>query len=211
MPRIFIIEDQVLLVMGLAAYLKEEYPNIELAGSGQNVEKSLIDIGRLKPDVVILDLSLGRTDPILNFRILVTACPLIPVIIFTGESRLLWKYRMMLEGAKAYLVKELETHLLASAIMDVIAGRTLIPPDLKENLSTTLNDNNPCNLSKEELELISDLSLGFQVKEMAERTGKTDSTITKTLQRLRHRFAAKTNPELVRVFFEKRQPKADCL
>jgi DNA-binding NarL/FixJ family response regulator len=67
MPRIFIIEDQVLLVMGLAVYLHEEYPEIILAGSGKDVETSMIDIERLKPDVIILDLSLGRTEPIMNF------------------------------------------------------------------------------------------------------------------------------------------------
>lgn len=125
MKRILIADDHVLVLDALCAILEREY---EIAGTAQNgreaVEKALL----LKPDVVILDVSMPELNGIEAMRQIQNAGSAAKVILVTQQLESPYIRAAFDAGALGYVAKQSASSELLLAIRLALRGRYYVTP-----------------------------------------------------------------------------------
>jgi DNA-binding NarL/FixJ family response regulator len=131
--RVFVVEDQTRILKNQLKLL-EGIPEIRIVGTALSGEAALVEVPKVNPDVVLLDLGLPRMSGIDVTRQLKSTHPAIEILIFTifdEEDKVLDAVRA---GASGYLLKGAPADRIVEAIKEVHAGGTVIQPNLARRL-----------------------------------------------------------------------------
>jgi len=202
MINLYVIDDHFLIGSGFKEEFDPETDGIEVIGCSVNVYPAIEKIQHLNIDIIVLDLLIKFLDPVKNFRQIHSAFPAIPIVIISYENSLEWQVKMFNEGAKAFLNKNDDKETMKDIFHEVASGKVIIPDDvLKVNGSMFHNTPKPVLLPHEK-EIVTDLSKGNTIKAIAQARNRTSSAVEKVLKKIREKFNARTNYELL-VFLAK--------
>lgn len=201
MIRLFVIEDHAsIIVAGLKRLFYGARDGIEVTGFAADVETAGIQADPATFDMFILDLWLENRDPVSNFRRLIKQFSDKPILIYTSESSLAWKNRMLTEGAMAWILKSATRKDIKIAIENVSRGVAWFPANLAQ-LTTEkrliMETGGKLPLTPVEKEILRLLKEGMTHKEVATQLGKSHSSIDKTLAKLRAQFGVESNIQLL--------------
>ncbi len=163
--RILIVDDHGVLRAGLAALLAAE-PDFQVVGEAANAEQALAQLAELKPDVILMDISMPGQDGIETTRMIKASFPEVHVLILTvhEDKGLL---RTALEaGASGYILKQAMKNELILAIQAVMQNHIYIHPAMTRAL---LPDPVPANdvekdgeqLTQREIEVLKLIVQGY--------------------------------------------------
>ena len=172
MIRVLIAEDQAMMRGALAVLLNLE-DDIEVITEVDDGDAILPEALRVEPDVALLDIELpGRSglDACHQLRERLPGCR---VIIVTTFGRPGYLRRAMEAGARGFLVKDGPVDGLARAIRAVLAGETVIDPDLAAGALSV--GGNP--LTEREREVLAAAGDGSSAADIARRLHLSDSTV----------------------------------
>ncbi|MFI5908378.1 response regulator [Dactylosporangium sp. NPDC051541] len=185
MIRVAVIDNDRLVPAGLRALLAET-PDIAVTATGTGVREYLT--GTHTADVVLLDLQLGDgSAPAANVATLRAAGARVLVISVHGDRRHV--RATMRAGAGGYLVKDDDAAKLAEAIRTVHAGGRALTTELM----TLINDDPP-DLSVQELQVLYLYGTGSTLAATARRLGIAIPTVRSYLDRIRAKWAAADEP-----------------
>ena len=187
--RVFLIDDHALFRAGLESLLQRQ--GIEVVGHSRDGVTNLDRLPGLRVDVILLDMRLGDTDGIQVLDRLNSAGNQIPVVALTtsrDQGDLLGCLR---QGARGYLLKDMEPQQLIDALHRVIEGETAIAPELTGILAHALqaknadedkNDSKPpsppfANLTPRERQILEHLAQGQSNKLIARHLGISEGTV----------------------------------
>jgi DNA-binding NarL/FixJ family response regulator len=181
MIRVAAVDNDKLVPAGLRALLAHA-SDIEIVCSATDVENYLA--GDAQADVVLLDLQLENgTSPAVNVATLRRAGVAVLVLSVHGDRR---HVRATIRaGASGYLVKDDDGDKLADAIRAVHAGRRALTTELM----SLINDDPP-ELSRQELEVLYLYGTGSTLAATARRMGIAVPTVRSYLDRIRAKWAA---------------------
>jgi DNA-binding NarL/FixJ family response regulator len=201
MIRVAVIDNDRLVPAGLRALLAET-PDITVAGTATSVEEYLA--GPVTAEIILLDLQLeDGTVPAANVATLCAAGARVLVISVHGERRHV--RATMRAGASGYLVKDDDAAKLTEAIRTVHAGRRALTTELM----TLINDDPP-DLSTQELQVLYLYGTGSTLAATARRLGIAIPTVRSYLDRIRAKWAAADEPvDDIRVLVDEYPPPAD--
>jgi DNA-binding NarL/FixJ family response regulator len=207
MLRIFVIENhETILVSGLRQLFRPHRDQIEITGSSNSVANALQNKELESCDIIILDLWIPNEKPLENVSILRQKYPKAHIIILTTEESPVWIRKMMAAGVKGYLIKNTNRNELKSAIMKVAGGGTWFTASLdEENQEKTAESSDKTNivLNPAQKEILSLLTQGKNIKEIAELLNSKPAKIEKTLVNLRKQYQAETNIALIKILLDK--------
>lgn len=131
--RILITDDHGVIRAGLRALLKD-IPEIEVVGEASDGLDLLEKVGKLKPDIVLMDLSMPSMGGIEATRQLARIEPKVRVLILTvHEDEGLMK-EVVRVGAAGYIIKRAVEDELIHAIRVVARGDMYVHPSMTRNL-----------------------------------------------------------------------------
>ncbi|GAA3452506.1 response regulator transcription factor [Dactylosporangium matsuzakiense] len=201
MIRVAVIDNDRLVPAGLRALLAAT-PDIEVTITGTGVAEYLA--GPAVADVVLLDLQLddGST-PAANVAALHATGARVLVLSVHGDRR---HVRATLRaGACGYLVKDDDAAKLAEAVRTVHAGGRALTTELM----TLINDDPP-ELSAQELQVLYLYGTGSTLAATARRLGIAIPTVRSYLDRIRAKWAAAAEPvDDVRLLIDEYAPPTD--
>ena len=197
MINVFIIDDHYLIHDGFNQLFNKEEDQIEVVGSALNINEALVRIPQLPVNIIILDLYIKFDDPVLNISCLKQTFPLLPVVILSQEESIDWQVKMFKEGASGYLFKEDKKQIISLTIQMVAGGQNVIPANIVPLLSQNNKDMAGSSITYEDKKLIHKMIEGSNIKEISKIFGKSISSIEKELKKIRLKFNAKTNFELL--------------
>lgn len=123
--RIVVIEDHGITRQGLCFLLDKE-SDIEVVGQAEDGREGIKLVRKLKPDIVITDISMPNLNGVDATRQIAREFPNIKVIALSMHASKLFVADMLKAGASAYLLKECLLGELMDAIRTVTAGGTYL-------------------------------------------------------------------------------------
>jgi DNA-binding NarL/FixJ family response regulator len=131
--RIVLADDHYLIREGLRSIL-EESADLQVAGEASDGLELLFLLDRLKPHLVILDISMPNLQGIETARQIKMRYPGIKILILTMHQESEYLYEAISAGAEGYLLKEDAEKDLLFAIETIRRGKGFLSPILKGNL-----------------------------------------------------------------------------
>jgi DNA-binding NarL/FixJ family response regulator len=122
-PRILIADDHKLVVEGLRKLLEEHF---EVVGTVDNGRALLAMAGRLKPDVILVDVSMPLLNGIDACARLRTLVPESRIIVLTMHADRTYAAEALRVGAAGYVLKGSATSELIGAIRAVLRGQRYV-------------------------------------------------------------------------------------
>jgi len=129
--RILIVDDHALVRAGIRA-LAERIDGVEVVAEAGNGAEALRLIKELKPNIVLLDISMPKAS---GFEVLAQQAkefPGVRVIVLTAHEAEAYAIRALREGAAGFLLKSAAAVELKEAIETVTRGQTYISPELSK-------------------------------------------------------------------------------
>jgi two-component system NarL family response regulator len=168
-----LVEDHAVVRQGLAALLGAE-DGLEVVGAVGDGIAALEMYGRVKPDVVLMDLQMpkmGGVETIKKIRIAHPAARVIVLTTFDGDEDI---YRALQAGARAYLLKGMPVEELVTTIHAVHKGKLHIPAPVAEKLAERVSGQ---ELTARELSVLERIVAGRANKEISSDLFISEATV----------------------------------
>lgn len=181
--NIILIDDHTLFREGLMGLLSRRHINV-LAAVG-NGHEGLRLATELNPDVILLDMRMPEMDGMEVLRLLRLGGFRNPVAMLTTSSDERDLVESLRSGAQGYLLKDMEPDQLVAALRDIVAGKTVVAPDLAPVLARVIQgesivpvQGSPFSkLTPRENEILVLLAEGQSNKVIARNLGISDGTV----------------------------------
>jgi DNA-binding NarL/FixJ family response regulator len=233
-PRILVADDHEFVRRGVKGILRSR-GNWKVIGEAANGRDAVEKASKLKPDIVIVDISMPDLDGLQATRQIRQENPSIQVVVLTmHESDQM--VRLVLEaGAQGYVLKsDIASHLV-KAVREVLAGRLFLTPEVSNILfKTTLTaadkpepiEVDQVGPSPRQREIIRLLAEGLRNKEIAAELGLSIRTVEMHRGIIMRKFSLSSFAQLVQYAIRQNifsvpsgqnnsgcqvQPKRECL
>jgi DNA-binding NarL/FixJ family response regulator len=134
--RILIVEDHTLLRTGLVALLNQD-PELAVVGEADNGRDAVRAVGTLRPDLVLMDLSMPGINGIEAITEIKRRYPETLVIALTVHKAEEYIRAALHAGANGYVLKDATHDELRAAIRTVVAGKVYLSPLIAGSVVTT--------------------------------------------------------------------------
>jgi DNA-binding NarL/FixJ family response regulator len=175
--RVLICEDQELIRAGYVTVLGAQ-PDLEVVGQAANGHEALAEVGRLRPDVVVMDIQMPLLDGIEVTRRVAGPGAENPakVLIVTTFNVGQYVYDALRAGASGFLLKDAPLDELVEGVRTVARGESLLAPAVTRTLIGRYADRiRPAapaggpleGLARRELEVLKLIAAGLSNAEIA--------------------------------------------
>ena len=131
--KIVIAEDHTILREGLRALLSSS-PGLEIVGEAEDGLGAIQCTGSVKPDLVLMDLSMPRMNGMDAIREIKKLCPGTKILALTVHKAEEYVLASLQAGADAYVLKDATHSELMVAIKSVLAGKRYLSPGVSEKV-----------------------------------------------------------------------------
>ena len=184
--RVVIADDQALFREGLRTLLSTR-PEVEVVGEAANGDEAVGLVGRLQPDVVLMDLRMPVTDGIVATARVRERWPAIPVLVLTTFDDDASLFGALRAGAAGYLLKDVSSETLLSALTAAARGEAFLQSTVTGRVvaafARLMESGGPraealvLPLSPREREILSLLGTGASNKEIADQLCLAEGTV----------------------------------
>ncbi|WP_435299540.1 response regulator [Timonella sp. A28] len=184
--RVLLVDDEPLTREILRDYLSSD-PSLEVVGEASDGRVAVVQAGALKPQVILMDMQMPGVDGVSATKQIHRAHPDIAILGLSTFSTDRYVVDLLRAGASGYVVKDILPTDLTKAIHTVVAGESVLSPDVVRHVVHGLETSKPAEvipdssileaLTEKELEVIRLLSQGMSNREMAEHLYVTESTV----------------------------------
>jgi two-component system, NarL family, nitrate/nitrite response regulator NarL len=182
--RVLIIDDHTLFREGLEGLLtRREIDVIASVGDG---EQGIRLAQELNPDIVLLDMRMPDINGLGVLARLNESGMTMPISMLTTSTEERDLVEALRNGAKGYLLKDMEPDSLVVALRDIVNGKTIVAPTLAPVLAKVVQGNSPNSddndspfedLTPRETEILGLLAEGQSNKVIARNLGISDGTV----------------------------------
>jgi NarL family two-component system response regulator LiaR len=175
--RVMIVDDHAVVRSGLGAFLAAA-DNLELVGEAENGEQAVVRAKSFHPDVILMDLAMPGMDGVTAIRLIKEQDPSVQIIALTSFQEELMVQNAMKAGAIGYLMKNVTTRELETAIRAAKEGRMTLSPEAAQALVRAIqHDSETDSLTGREKEILKLMVEGLNNAEIAERIVVSLSTV----------------------------------
>lgn len=203
--RLLLADDHKLFLSGLKLLLQRN-PSMTVVGESASGEETVRLFEQLKPDILLLDLSMPNMGGMECLREIKSRCPAAKVIVLTMHEDENYVKHAMRAGASAYVHKSVADTDLFKAIEAVEAGQIYLSKQDSTQLLHALLQQEPepvdqnepyVLLSPREREVLRLVARGHSLSEIAERLSLSIKTVDTYKVRLMEKLRAHKKSDLV--------------
>ena len=175
--RVVIADDHAVVRTGLEQFLATT-GDLELVGTAIDGVTALQVVAEVRPDVIIMDLSMPNMDGVEATRRLTSEFPSTRILVLTSFSDQTRIMDALSAGADGYLLKHAEPEEIAAAVRSVHVGESpLDPKAARALLEARRNKVELPTLTPREREVLDLVRQGLANKQIARRCGISERTV----------------------------------
>lgn len=200
--RILIADDHAIVRAGIRALL-QLHPDFEVVGEAGDGHEAILQVRRLQPDVVLMDLAMPGMDGLAATHEICRISPQTRVLVLSQHENREYVLPALRAGAAGYVLKRAPDDTLIRAIRAVYAGETYVDPRLAELLveevrRSTEGSVDPLDtLTEREREILILLAQGKSYQEIAQTLFISVKTVDFHRTNLMRKLGLKNRTELV--------------
>ena len=208
--RILLVDDHPVLRRGVAELINGE-AIYEVCGEVGTLAEAYAAVSKLKPEMVIIDISLDGNNGVELMKELTYRWPNLPLLAYSMHDEQIYAERALRAGAKGYVMKQHPPETLLEAIKSVLRGKVYLSPQMSDRLLGKLvgagTSEKPVQspiekLSDRELEVLQLIGKGQTTAQIADKLCLSVKTIETYREHLKQKLNLKSGPELVRYAIE---------
>jgi DNA-binding NarL/FixJ family response regulator len=146
--KILIADDHAIMRAGLAALLSSQ-DDFEIVGQVDNGRDAINCIGKIKPHLVIMDLSMPHTNGTEAIEYIKKRFPQTKILALTMHRNEQYVHVTLKAGANGYVLKDDTNSELFVAIRSVLKGKTYISPTVSDKVVSAFLNSKPRPNSQE--------------------------------------------------------------
>ncbi|HEX9803222.1 MAG TPA: response regulator, partial [Gammaproteobacteria bacterium] len=183
--RVLLVDDHTLFRSGLETLLERH--GIEVIATAGNGREGFLMARELQPDVVLLDMRMPEMSGLEVLSGLRAVGFRSPIVMLTTSNEEQDLVECLRSGASGYLLKDMEPIELVTALREIVAGKTIVAPELATVLARVVQGDveddgvapvSPfAELTPRELEILCLLAEGQSNKVIARNLGISDGTV----------------------------------
>jgi two-component system nitrate/nitrite response regulator NarL len=202
--RVYLVDDQMMIRAGFKSLLGRD-PRFAVVGDSGDPRSAVARIGELRPDIVVLDITMPGLSGIDAIPLIREAHPRVKVVMLTHHEGESFVDQALKAGADGYLSKDSDPAELTLALESVSKGQAYLSPKVAGALlrrPTRGEATGPATRSRIEMltprerEVFQLLALGKANKEVAKQLGMTVSTAKKHRENLQRKLDCHSPAEL---------------
>lgn len=200
--KVLIADDHTIVRSGVRLLLTAE-PDINVVGEALNGHEALELVESLKPDVVLMDITMPEMDGLEATRRIKARYPHVQVLVLTMHRSEEYFFEMLKAGASGYILKGAKTDELIEAVRIVSQGQVFLYPTMAQKLVegylnlAEWDKEIKETLSPRETEILHLLVEGHTSKEIAEILVLSTSTVQTHRSNLMNKLGLNNRHELM--------------
>ncbi|MGW4488177.1 response regulator [Amycolatopsis sp. NPDC004368] len=201
--RVLVADDQRVVRDGLSMLLGL-LPGVEVVGTAADGEEATELAGRLKPDVVLMDLRMPRCDGIEATRRIRAHNRAVQVVALTTYADDRSVLDAVQAGARGYLTKDAGADDIRAALSQVTRGAAVIDPAVQHHLVDALTSAAPRppqappdRLTPREVDVLTLIADGLSNTEIAHRLFVAEATVKSHINRILGKIGARDRAQAV--------------
>ena len=200
MIRVMLVDDHALVRMGFRMLLADA--GVEVVAEFDDGEQACAEYARVKPDVVVMDLSMPGMGGLEAVRRLLAQDPKARILALSAHEDTAHPQRVLRAGALGYLTKRSAPDALIAAVTAVAAHQAYVDGQTAQRLAMAQvkGDTSPADsLSEREFSVFIQLARGHSVAQIADHLKLSPSTVGTHLYHVKQKLGASNQSELTLV------------
>src|SRR5688500_12116434 len=201
--RILLVDDHPIVRQGLAEMIDQQR-DLQVCGTAEDVHKALEVLEKLRPDLVIADISLKGSNGIELLKNIKVRYPRTLVLVLSMHDESLYAVRALRAGAAGYIMKQEATEKVLTAIRQVLSGEIYLSERMEKKMMHQLvggrsaRTGSPIeDLSDRELEVFGLIGQGHGTRQIAEELHLSIKTIESHRAHINEKLNLRNATELV--------------
>ena len=195
---VLLVDDHPLVTEGIGACL-ETWDNITIAGTASNGRESIEAACQIKPDVILMDINLPDMTGLQATRHIRARQPHSKIIILSMPDNREYVLSAIEEGACGYLLKDVSSSEVATAIETVHRGGNYFSTDVAKALTGPKQHS---VLTKRETGVLALLAKGSTNKMIGRELGISERTVETHRKNIKRKLGISTTAGLTRYAME---------
>ena len=201
---VLIADDHEIVVEGLVGLLKDRF---DVVGTVSDGHRLLEDVQRLRPDIVVTDISMPGLDGLEVLRRLKAKRSDTRVIVLTMHAGAELAAEALREGASGFVLKRSASDELVMAIHEVLKGRVYLTPAVTRDVLAQMSGSprgEAAHLTPRQREVLRLITEGRRTKEIAAILNVSTRTVETHKYEMMQALGVQTTVDLVRYAIENR-------
>ncbi len=198
--KILIVDDHPIIRQGLMRLIAQE-PDIQVYEGADNVVDAFRQVEELRPDLVLVDISLKDSHGIELISQIKEFDARIKMLVWSTFDEKIYAERTIRAGAMGYVGKKEPIENVVEAIRNVLQGNMYLSPNMTNNILRRLGGGDfhrdpIAGLSNREIEVFQMLGRGITTKAIAKKLGVSPKTVEAHRERIKTKLNLKNASEL---------------
>src|SRR2546425_6796256 len=200
--KVLLVDDHAVVRYGIAQLINRQIDMV-VCGEEEDASKAMSAIGKLRPDLVIADISLKDSSGLELMRNIKAQFPGLPVLVVSVHDESIYAEIAFRAGALGYLMKEEALEKIPAAIRRVLGGNIYVSDTLAAKMlqqqvrgQTDINESPVKGLSDRELEVFQMIGRWKKTKEIASELHLSIKTIEYYREQIKRKLNLNSASEL---------------
>ena len=195
--KVYLVDDHAVVREGYKHLL--EKANIKVVAEATSGEEAYLNYEAIKPDVVIMDLSMPGMGGIETIKKILAKDKHAKILAFSMHDEVVYCTRVMQAGASGYVTKSSAPNVLVEAVFAIAANKRYISHDLAHTIATQRlkPDSALDSLTPREFEVFRLLAKGLSLEDVANTLNLNYKTIANHQTHLLQKLHVENRSQLV--------------
>jgi DNA-binding NarL/FixJ family response regulator len=202
--RLLLVDDHPIMRHGLSQLIRAE-PGLDVCGEAGSAREGLELTGRLKPDLVVIDLTLPDKNGLELLKDIQAQHPGTRCLVLSMHDETMYGERALRAGARGYIMKEAAADHLINAAHKVLSGGIYVSDSMASRMLEQVTGQRARGgatgietLSDRELEVLEMIGCGVATKNIAERLCISTRTVEAHRAHIKEKLGVGDGAALVR-------------